>query len=125
LDDKEFYISIVLSGGRYYIATSKTGVISAFPTAKDGTKFYEDSYNTSHERGYEASMSACINHMTYSPSIVKVSGLDEIKKMVGPEPHLFGLSHISGSMTVISIPDLSVGQEYWDKGEKPKLIHVR
>ena len=118
----DFYISIVLSDGKYYITTEENGVISAFKTDQDGLNYYESSYMEWHKRSNEAPMSACINHMTFSPSIVKVSGLEEIKKMVGPEPHLFGLSHVSGHMTGIPIPDLEVGQKYWDKGAKPKLI---
>ena len=117
----EIYISIVLSGGQFYILTDKSGSITAFRDTEDGTSYYETSYNASHERGYEASMSACINNMTYSPSIIKVSGLEEIRTMVGPEPHLFDLRHVSGYMTGIPIPDPVVGQEYWDKGVKPRL----
>lgn len=122
INNEEFYISIVLSDDNYYITTQKNGVILAFKTEQDGLNHYESSYMEWYQRGHEASMSACLNHMTFRPSIVKVLGLEEIKNMVGPEPHLIGLNHVSGHMTGIPIPDLEVAQKYWDKGMKTQLI---
>lgn len=119
---KDVYISIVWSGGEYYITTDHRGIISAFVSEKNGLDAYENMYMEWHNRSHEASMSACLGHMTFQPSIVKVSGVDEIKKIVGDEPHIFDLRHVSGYMTGLKIPDPEVGKKYWDKGAKPKLI---
>jgi|ADurb_Leu_01_Slu_FD_contig_111_204794_length_4986_multi_2_in_0_out_0_3 hypothetical protein len=118
----DIYISIMKSDDKFYITTDKKGIISGFKTKEDGVSSYEKLYMEWHQRSHEASMSACLGYMTFQPSIVKVSGVDEIRKMVGNEPHLFDLSHVSGYMTGIQIPDPAVGQEYWDKGAKPQLI---
>jgi hypothetical protein len=116
------YISIVLSDGKFYVTTDKKGIISGFKTSQEGVTAYENLYMEWHKKDYEASMSACLNHMAFRPSIVKVSGVEEIRKIVGDEPHLFDISHVSGFLTGIQIPDPVVGQEYWDKGAKPQLI---
>ena len=118
----DFYISIMLSDEKFYITTDKKGVISAFKTEQDGLKSFEELYMEWHRKDYKESMSPCINNSYFKPSIVKVSGIEEIRKMVGDEPHLFDISHSSGFLTGIQIPDLVVGQEYWDKGAKPQLI---
>jgi hypothetical protein len=118
----DIYISIILSDGNYYITTDRKGIISAFVSEKSGLDAYEKMYMEWHDRSHEASMSACLNHITFQPSIVKVSGVDEIKKIVGEDPHLFDLRNVSGFMTGLKISDIEIGKKYWDKGAKPQLI---
>lgn len=39
-------------------------------------------YNTKHQGNYETSMSACINWICFRPSIIEVSGVEDIKQRI-------------------------------------------
>jgi len=119
---KNIYVVLIdTREGCFLLAADKNFSIQSFKTKKEAIAFFEDSYNDSHKRGYTSSMSACINWITYNPSIIKVSNLDEIgKNIVGNKPRGFKLHHISGLMYGIStIPEAIT---YWKRGIKPKLI---
>jgi len=107
---KDVYISIMFSDGEYYITTDHRGIISAFISEKAGIESYKNLYTTWNR------------NTTFQPSIVRISGVDEIKKIVGDDPRLFNLSYASGYITGIRIPDKKIGEEFWNKGAKPQFI---
>jgi hypothetical protein len=96
----------------------KVAYIYGFKSKKEGLRYFEDAYNRNHDMSYEASMSACINHIFFQPSIVSLT-IEEIKA-IGPQK-LLRLSHISGFMTILSLPR-KAAKPIWDAGAKPKLI---
>lgn len=116
-------IAMIKASDEYYImAHANQASIQAFPTIEVGLKHFEDAYNESHDRSYEGSMSACINNMSFQPSIVGVPrGLDELAEIVGSkEAGYIKLGNVSGSMYAVKAP--AKGEEYWEKGHKPHLI---
>ena len=118
----DIYISVVKCNEKYYIAMGReSGVVNAYLTQEDGLKSYEKTYNEWHNRSHEASMSACLNYMYFQPSVVFVSGIQEIMKIASP-PAIYDLHHVSGHMVGLLIPDSKVGEEYWNRGKKPQLV---
>lgn len=119
--DEKIYISIIKSNDNYYIKLNRSSAVEAFKTETEGVRFFEDGYNRHIQSGAEGAASACLNNMFFSPSIVCVEGLKEIKKIVGDHPKPYSLSHVSGYMVALMIPDINIGEDYWNKGVKPRL----
>jgi|ERR1700739_29243 len=97
---------------------SKTYMIQGFETLKEGLRYFEDSYNRAHGRGYEASMSACINGIFFRPSILKLS-IPDLKKHLEEGVKPVTVRNISGSMTLLPMVDATA---LWESGSKPRLI---
>lgn len=87
----------------------------------EGVKLIEDAYNETHQRGYEGSMSACIHHMGYQPSVILTAGVDDIKsRIITDEQKVFRMSGMAGRMEGIETRTGAV--DLWENGAKPRLI---
>jgi hypothetical protein len=116
------YIAVMKTVEGYFVKVGKQDyAIIVFESARKGLDHFESAYNRNHARGYEASMSACINNIQYQPSIVAVSDLDDIKKRICPdEPKLVKLCGVSGFLTAITTREGI--DKIWEEGVKPNLI---
>lgn len=115
------YIALILSDNKVYILATNNYDVLGFTSLNKAISYFEDSYNSSHGRGYEASMSACLNYITFQPSIIEVENFEDIKNNIAAqEPKKVQLSHVSGFMKAISTKDEAI--EFWNKGKKPQLI---
>lgn len=92
--------------------------VQGFKSEMDGIRYFEDSYNRFHRRGYEASMSALINSITFQPSIVQTP-LEEIEPYM-IEKRATTVRNVSGSMTIILLKPEA--EKLWAQGAKPNLI---
>jgi len=108
------------SDDQYYILLSNDSphTIVGFKSVQEGISYFTRTYNRSHARGYEPSMSACINFIEFRPRIVEFESFDHLKENV--EAHLFTLNHISGHYWVI--PVITNGEELYNSGAVPPLI---
>jgi hypothetical protein len=96
--------------------------VAGWESVEDGIQEYEDNYNRNHIRGYEASMSACINFMFMQPSIIWIDSDEGLHAIVGPEPELQHCSHVSGGfLGLVTLEEVSAPM--WGKGAKPRLIN--
>jgi hypothetical protein len=115
------YIVLILAEENVYILAMKDFNILAFNSLEKAISYFEDSYNSNHDRGYEASMSACLNFITYQPSVIKVENIEDIKNNVAAvEPKYIQLSHVSGFIKGITTREEAI--ELWNSGKKPNLI---
>lgn len=55
-----------------YLMAEKDGAVVVTEVESQAIGGIEDAYNRSHNRGYEASMSACVHFMFFNPVIVPV-----------------------------------------------------
>ena len=80
-----------------YFMCSKEGDILVKENPVEAIRDIEDSYNRNHGRGYESSMSACVHHIFFQPTVVQIpEDIEEIRKMLAEPGGVFGLRHISG-----------------------------
>lgn len=117
------FIALFKSDNNLYIAAGSQppNAIIAFETIEKGLDYFEDGYNRFHNRGYESSMSACVNFIQFTPSIVEFKDLEEIKNNIAAEePRLVVVSSISGRMTGITTKKEAIS--YYEKGAVPSLI---
>jgi hypothetical protein len=63
-------------------------------------------------------MSACINAISFRPSILKLS-IEEIKQHLDGDAHAVTIRNVSGSMTLLPLKDVD---QLWESGRKPQLI---
>lgn len=91
--------------------------IRGFDSLGDGLRFFEAAYNANHFRGYEASMSALINGITFQPSIVKLT-LAEIEPLVQDRVRTT-VRNASG--VVHLLPLVPEAATLWETGSRPKL----
>lgn len=117
-----FYVCLVQADGVTGLMLTKTPEgpynIQGFESMGAGLRYFEDAYNRAHSRSYEASMSACINAISFRPSILKLS-LEEIKQHLDGEGSAVHIRNVSGSMTILPLKD---ADQLWESGEKPQLI---
>lgn len=116
------FVCIVKAGGTIGVmmtVENKVASIHGFHSRLDGLRYFEDGYNSNHARSYEASMSACINGISFRPSVLKLS-LDEISALA-PELRIVKVRNNSGSMTLLPL-DPAKAEVLWESGDKPKLI---
>lgn len=115
------YIVLIQSKEDYYILANSDDSISSFNTEEDAIKYFEKGYRSYHYRSYEGSMSACLNFLTFRPSIIKIKDVEDIRDNIAAEkPRKITLSHVSGSMDVITTREKA--KELWESGKKPRLI---
>jgi hypothetical protein len=92
--------------------------IQGFTSLQEGLRYFEDSYNRAHGRSYEASMSACINAISFRPSILQMS-IEEIKAKLADGAKVVQIRNVSGSMVLLPLAD---AEQLWESGAKPQLI---
>lgn len=116
------YVCIVKTSqaiGLMMTVENRVATIHGFHTPMEGLRYFEDGYNSNHGRSYEASMSACINGITFRPSILKLS-LDEIRALA-PAMSVVKVRNSSGGMVILPL-DAEKAEALWETGSKPKLI---
>jgi len=116
------YVCLVQTGDMTGLMMTKTPEgpynIQGFESLGDGLRYFEDAYNRAHGRSYEASMSACINAISFRPSILRLS-IDTIKEHLAEGTGVITVRNVSGSMSLLPLVD---AEQLWESGEKPKLI---
>lgn len=119
-----FYICLIKTSDEIAVMANRDegGSIAARQHSHEWVREFEDQYNRNHSRGYEASMSACINFIMMQPSFIRVEGLDDIKtRILDPDTaQLKRYSSVAGGFSGITskIPL----DELWQSGIKPNLI---
>lgn len=121
------FISVVKTDAGYFIPVSKNHQLVGWTSEYDALKYYESSYNRSHLRGYEESMSACLNNIMMQPSIIQCSEPEIKERLVGAEPkdgyRMTRVSCDAGSMLGLKCNSENVEKE-WEAGRKPSLISI-
>lgn len=115
------WVCVVESGEKFgLLAIQDDGswVVQGFESETDGLRYFEEAYERAHARGYESSMSACINWLVFQPSILRMS-LEQIRDLAAG-PRIHNWSSVAGSMRVI--PLKPEAEPLWESGAKPKLI---
>lgn len=89
-----------------------------------GVNYFEEAYNRAHSRGYEPSMSACINFVQLQPKVVAFDSIEDLEKKLLPKgacrsPHR--LSTVSGSYDVLPL-DSKLAAPIYAAGRTPNLI---
>lgn len=109
-------------GGDRYLMAEKDGAVVACQGESEAVRAIEDAYNRSHNRGYEASMSACVHSLFFNPVIVPVpESIEELKELVDLEAGLFSLRQVSGHYYGWKLRPEAV-TELLKKEIKPRLI---
>jgi len=81
----------------YFLAAEKDGGILVKDDPKELIVSQENSYNEFHNRGYEASMSACMHSIQFQPVVVSIPTTEqEVINITEPDSKLYRLSAISG-----------------------------
>lgn len=102
------------------LMANEGGSVLGFKSAVDGVRYFEDSYNHAHARGYEPSMSACINWLFIQPSIVTFSTWAACKKLVEMPVISVTFNCVAGGVEGLMVKRAAA--KLWDQGVKPRLI---
>lgn len=96
--------------------------IMGWENLKDGLNYFTRGYNQAHGRGYESSMSACINYISFNPKLVQFKDLQElVEKLLGSEPpRLMHLRHIAGNYFALKCIPSAI--DVYEAGISPDLI---
>jgi hypothetical protein len=118
------YVVLIEADDRIWLMLNEDSSVRAFTSQQEGLSFFEDSYNRNHGRSFEASMSACLNYLTFSPSIIEIqSEQDMVDQLVGAGPYqAMTLSSIAGSIYALECT-LDTAQAIHAAGAKPSLIN--
>lgn len=118
------YIALILAEEKVYILANKDFNVVCFKSLKKAISYFEDCYNSNHSRGFEASMSACLNYITFQPSIINVDNIEDIKNNVAAEEaRNVELYHVSGFVNGITTREKAI--DLWNSGRKPSLIKMK
>jgi len=123
----------------------KAFCLKGWRTLREGMAYFERAYHVNHRRGYEASMSACINYIQLQPKIVGFANIKELElKLLPVVPEnpteeqvkaaalattspfnarrtVHGLNTVSGNYDVLPLL-AEVARPFWDAGASPNLI---
>ncbi len=121
-DPKTIFILLVEVNDAFYILSDDDGTVCGYDTEKAALDMVEGGYNSSHRRGYEASMSACVNWLFFKPKVVSTTGTDDLlaRFFLTPQCTAVRLGSVAGSMTGL-LCDRDV-KAIWDAGVAPRLI---
>ncbi len=120
-DTDKFYMALIEAENKIWLMLTDDNAIRAFRTEREALAHFEDAYQGAHARGYEASMSACINWMYFQPSIIHASLEDVKHEIIAVDAHAFTLRSIAGSIDAANTQPKA--REWFEKGMKPRLIH--
>lgn len=99
--------------------------IMGFKDEEEALSYFSTGYNNNHARGYEASMSATLNYIQFTPSIVEFENFEELLDTLFKDVETYeseSIRNISGSMHLVKIPDQEIAKKYWSEGKNPRLI---
>lgn len=116
------FIVLVEADQKFYALSDDKGNIAAYDTEKVALTLIEESYNSGHRRGYEASMSAAMNWLLFHPKVVPVTGTEDLlgRFFLSPRASIVHLGSVAGHMTGL-LCDRDV-KAIWDAGAAPRLI---
>lgn len=117
---EELAITVIEAKGQYFLGLTNDNMIWSFKNVKAGVRFFEDMYNRKHDQGYEASMSATLNYLSFQPSVLNAPPKEELKEGLANE-RVVRVSNVAGSFNGCLLKD-EIGKAWWDKGIKPRLI---
>ena len=111
---------------KVYLLIGENNVVQAFKSVQKASDYFESSYMKCHNRGYESSMSACLNYITFNPAIHpwEHEDLSKLVDMGVINPETFSsytIRNISGQITGA----LCTGENassWHDSGITPNLI---
>jgi hypothetical protein len=120
-------VAILKADSRFWLLLGKDEgqyVIHGWDNIAAAVDYFEGAYNANHARGFEASMSACINHLQFAPAIVVFDDLQDLERKLLPSstPRVAKhLSSVSGGYDVIPL-ETHVAEPIWRAGRHPFLI---
>lgn len=116
------FIVLVEADQKFYALSDDGGNIAAYDTEKKALALIEESYNSGHRRGYEASMSATMNWLLFHPKVVPIAGTEDLLErfFLSPQASVIHLGSVAGHMTGL-LCDRDV-KAIWDAGAAPRLI---
>ena len=109
-----------------FLMTAKDGDtynVLGFDSVQKGLDFFTNGYNRFHDRGYEASMSACVNFISFQPKVVGFEDFDALMDELVDKSSLtlVRIGNIAGSYEVIPCKPEAV-RVYEERGVTPQLI---
>lgn len=118
------YVAMVGFEGGYYVLLGDDNGVIGFDSLRRGLDYFERAYNDNHSRGYEKSMSACLNFIAFQPKVVGIKNVRDLAdRIVGSSQSVATqLSHISGYYNTIECKADGAPEAY-AKGRTPALIN--
>ena len=123
---KPFAVVLVKTGDDYYVQIDDDEKVVGFDSVGQGVASLENAYNRNHGRGYEGSMSACINYIFFNRAVVGLKSVADLRKKLLPdvpdaELERASLGHVSGFMSGIKA-DREKAAKVWETAAHPRLI---
>lgn len=117
------FASIVKAQQCFYLVATKENdkwAVQGFHSLKEGRNYYERGYGEFHNRGYESSMSATLNWLTFQPSIVELT-IKEMEDLTEKPLRVMSIRNCSGGFK--GIPLLPEAATVWERGKIAELIN--
>jgi len=117
------FVILLQNAGRHFLLMTdeEPHQVQGFRSVRAGCAFFTDAYNRNHDRGYEASMSACVNFIEYAPRVIQVRSVAELRARVGGDPpRLVQLHSVSGHY--VALRCRPGAKAYYARGATPALI---
>lgn len=93
--------------------------IMGFEDVAEGLRYFETGYMDAHHRSFEGSMSACINNLSFQPSIVELT-MGDIEAAAEKGTKAVTVRSVAGSVTLLPLKVDAIA--LWETGTKPRLI---
>jgi hypothetical protein len=123
--NKKYWIALIKSGGKYYVASTPEGEVAIELSKKKMSNAFTNKYLANHFRSREASISSLMNNLQLSPSIIQMSieemgeNLFDLKK--GTKNNY--LHSISGSIYALTCNRNKKNiEKIFENGTKPDLV---
>src|SRR3990167_4991100 len=101
-DTDKYYMALIEADNKIWLMLTEGNAIRAFKTQPEALAHFEDAYQGAHARGYEASMSACINYIHFQPSIIHASLEDVKRDIIAEDAHAFSLRSVAGGIDAVN-----------------------
>ena len=121
------YVAVMHNSGGYYLMLNRDDnnilTIRGWLKLSDALAWFTNAYNSNHDRGYESSMSACMNYIEFQPKILGFNGLQDMidKLKLSKGSRVSSISSVSGSYTVLVL-DPVLAEPLYNNGSSPELI---
>lgn len=106
------------------LMSDEEGCVRGFASVGAARAHFEDAYRQKHAQSYEGSMSACIHHMMYRPSVVTIRGTEDARRLVqlDDEGRTTLQRHWGVAGGVRGFVCGPAGLTAWEAGCKPRLV---
>lgn len=118
----EFFAALIKVDGKMIVMTDSDGKVAGFTSLTEGLRHFESAYGSGHRRGYESSMSACMSFILFTPSIVKFSDVEDLKKILQEPLKLVTCSSVAGRVDGIICSEHSDAEDKYKSGTTPDLL---